>query len=583
MISTQRRTFHFAITLFFVASPVFGQASYELLNPQYWTPKERQDFYHLAEGSEVFPLDWLRALEVETVDDTGETVNRRFLDNIERFGFLPDPDSAERLPVGLTADVVLGQEHLGKQVGLNCAACHVSSMKYNGKELRIDGGPNLLNTRAFFAELADASKATLSRPAKLAKFIQQVRRLRNENVPDAVLPNIFVLPDVLDKSFTKRIAPLIKYVAEEDIAAMPADEFWAKTKGKPEAVREVILNLDLPDNVVFLIKDNPLLEELLVKARLMKSRVAFLQRLAGVGDIQGTKWGPGRVDAFGSARRFLFDPNYAPIHGVSYPALWDLYRTKSFHYDSNTNSFLERNIGQALGVGAVYSKADYSSTIRLINLHELDRLASKLRAPKWPKAFGDLNQQRIGRGKVIFENRCQKCHSTGESWEESLSIDTDPRRAKQFALNVPGGPDFPAAIKSELAEIKKAAVDRLPDAERKAILAADMNASAIVWRATKKYSGRPLVAVWATAPYLHNGSVPTLEDLLTPAEKRPNRFFVGNREFDPVRVGYVSKAPDGVPNNFDVTVEGNGNFGHEFGCDLGRDEKDDLLEYLKST
>ena len=68
--------------------------------------------------------------------------------------------------------------------------------------------------------------------------------------------------------------------------------------------------------------------------------------------------------------------------------------------------------------------------------------------------------------------------------------------------------------------------------------------------------------MWASAPYLHNASVPTLWDLLTDADKRPRTFYIGNREFDPVKVGYVS-APGG-PHSFlmDTSRKGNGNGGH---------------------
>lgn len=76
------------------------------------------------------------------------------------------------------------------------------------------------------------------------------------------------------------------------------------------------------------------------------------------------------------------------------------------------------------------------------------------------------------------------------------------------------------------------------------------------------YKPRPLAGLWASAPFLHNGSVPTLYDLLSPAEDRPAQFRVGSREFDPVKVGL---APAGDPYwVFDVTEEGNSNRGHEF-------------------
>lgn len=54
------------------------------------------------------------------------------------------------------------------------------------------------------------------------------------------------------------------------------------------------------------------------------------------------------------------------------------------------------------------------------------------------------------------------------------------------------------------------------------------------------YIARPLNGIWATAPYLHNGSVPSLYDLLLPQEQRPTTFYTGSHEFDPSRVGYLT-------------------------------------------
>jgi hypothetical protein len=91
-----------------------------------------------------------------------------------------------------------------------------------------------------------------------------------------------------------------------------------------------------------------------------------------------------------------------------------------------------------------------------------------------------------------------------------------------------------------------------------------------------------LKGIWATAPYLHNGSVPTLYHLLHP-EQRPASFVVGNREFDPEKVGYQSSGPDGWI--FNTTMPGNSNIGHSgerFGSVLPEQRKSELLEYLKS-
>jgi len=96
------------------------------------------------------------------------------------------------------------------------------------------------------------------------------------------------------------------------------------------------------------------------------------------------------------------------------------------------------------------------------------------------------------------------------------------------------------------------------------------------------YKARPLNGIWATAPYLHNGSVPSLWELLKKPGDRVQSFYVGNREFDPVNVGYVTTQPDERATPLDTSRPGNSNGGHTWGTDLPDAEKWDLIEYLKS-
>ena len=92
-------------------------------------------------------------------------------------------------------------------------------------------------------------------------------------------------------------------------------------------------------------------------------------------------------------------------------------------------------------------------------------------------------------------------------------------------------------------------------------------------RAPLAYNARPLNGIWATPPYLHNGSVPNLYLLLSPAGERPAKFYLGSREFDPVHVGYsFEKFPGAFA--FDTAIRGNHNTGHEFDDGVSLDEED---------
>jgi mono/diheme cytochrome c family protein len=113
------------------------------------------------------------------------------------------------------------------------------------------------------------------------------------------------------------------------------------------------------------------------------------------------------------------------------------------------------------------------------------------------------------------------------------------------------------------------------------------------------YKARPLNGVWATAPFLHNGSVPTLYDLLSPVEERPKAFLLGDPSFDPERVGLATRTVDPKGRTYDETgyfildtaQPGNRNTGHEFsdhagagviGPALSPEDRRAIIEFLKS-
>jgi hypothetical protein len=303
--------------------------------------------------------------------------------------------------------------------------------------------------------------------------------------------------------------------------------------------------------------------------------------------LDGTEPGPGRIDAFGAARNLLFPKNAIRMQSpVSFPFLWDVPDTTQqlsggdavwIHYDGNTNSILERNIGQALGMGAVFDPKTYQSTLRITNLHRLEVLTHKLKPPAWPSSIlGPVDQAKAQAGEKIFNDTCRDCHQN--RLYALTDVATDPQRATSFGLPVAGGVPFPTAIKPILDGLKARAFsdDGVSAADQ-----ASMDANPVIWRATGQYLARPLQGVWATAPYLHNGSVPTLWHLLHPAQ-RPAKFVVGNREYDPAKLGYST---GGSGWTFDASQPGNGNAGHaseRYGANLTEDQKAALLEYLKT-
>jgi hypothetical protein len=118
------------------------------------------------------------------------------------------------------------------------------------------------------------------------------------------------------------------------------------------------------------------------------------------------------------------------------------------------------------------------------------------------------------------------------------------------------------------------------------------NAKALELGVTRKpmvkdvgYASQPLDGIWLRAPYLHNGSVPTLDALLLPPADRPTEFWRGCDILDPVAVGFRATPPDAdCPRafRFDTTLRGEGNGGHVYGTALPPPERAALLEYMKT-
>ena len=98
------------------------------------------------------------------------------------------------------------------------------------------------------------------------------------------------------------------------------------------------------------------------------------------------------------------------------------------------------------------------------------------------------------------------------------------------------------------------------------------------------YVNVPLDGIWVRAPYLHNGSVPSLRNLLKVPKHRPKEFWRGYDVYDPEQVGFECSSQEAkrIGTHFDTLQKGNGNGGHLYGTELPEDQKDALVEYLKT-
>jgi len=291
------------------------------------------------------------------------------------------------------------------------------------------------------------------------------------------------------------------------------------------------------------------------------------------------------------------------------------------------------------GQGIRATHISFASSLKVHNLRLIEDRLKTLESPQWPEdILPPIDQARRVRGERLFATYCEACHTRIKRDDPKrriiahvsrlTDIGTDPKMARNAATYaglsgilrnqyVTAGPgDILINEEAPVAALlTKATLNVVATPEEKnfvqrgydwvydlvaAFLSNDIKPSlkrgnydpdttADPYASLLSYKARSLNGIWATAPYLHNGSVPTLYDLLLPkrgpkdpanGEYRPDQFQVGSREFDPERVGLKSSGYSGF--TFDTRKLGNSNAGHNYGTELDREKRLDLLEYLKS-
>ncbi|MDO9008815.1 MAG: c-type cytochrome, partial [Thiobacillus sp.] len=286
---------------------------------------------------------------------------------------------------------------------------------------------------------------------------------------------------------------------------------------------------------------------------------------------QQADWGPGRVDTFNSAKAIFGVPfellQQDELIGVSdFPAIWNQAKKQGMqlHWDGNNSRVEERNLSAAFGTGATPKLIDHAAIARI------EAWIATAVPPVFEKYY-PVDRTLAARGKALYQQTCAACH--GQS-----------------------GSDFSGEYVGTVTPIGEIGTDRgrldsytLQLAQNQGMLySADPDRRFRHFRKTYGYANAPLDGIWLRAPYLHNGSVPTLWDLLQPAAQRPKMFYRGNDLYDPRHLGFVADPPaanDRPLFAFDTTLPGNGNAGHEgaaYGTTLPDADKWALLEYLKT-
>ena len=572
-----------AVVLYYVVNPKLPdyvpvqQVHYQ----DQWSAADRQLYYFTPQGTQVKGLryNWFTALELPFSE-------QRFAEpaNLARFGFLVDPrqqatpQNPGNLPVGFARHKNAGSND--EFLDITCAACHTGELHFNGQALRIDGGsaqhvlPSSVPTLrggSFGQALVASLASTYYNPLKFRRFAHSV--LGDQY--DAQY-------DQLRQDFKKSLDTFLKVA-------------WNDTHR----------------------------------------------------GLYPTEEGPGRTDAFGRIANASFGDAISPDNyrianaPVDYPQLWDMWTFDWVQWNGSAQQPMARNIGEALGVGATLAFFDsagqplqgdarYPSSVRVRDLNLIEETLQRLKPPTWPEAlFGAIDKPLAARGRALFAENCAACHvpSVNEvngrpvQQLKMLAVDyigTDPGTASNIAdqrydlsalqwdpaelaqLNVELHPTPTEPLDLRSLSVAKGLAYVTAFVEEHAYRAAGITPAErprldgfglpIGVRELRAYKARPLAGVWATPPFLHNGSVPTLYQLLSPQYERSRTFYKGTFDYNPRHLGYRTEAFKNAF-LFDTSITGNHNSGHEFragkrgngviGRGLEPEERWALLEYLK--
>jgi hypothetical protein len=254
------------------------------------------------------------------------------------------------------------------------------------------------------------------------------------------------------------------------------------------------------------------------------------------------------------------------------PAWWLLHKKKTMYHTGGADAHSVRSLMQFM-LASIQGPADFEKAEA--DFADIREYLCSLRPPQYPFP---IDHMLAAKGAAIFKQTCARCHgSYGENWtypNKVVPLDeigTDP--ARYVGITAKFGRYYDQSW-----------------------FAQPEHGSGPAYKAhdAAGYQAPPLDGIWATAPYLHNGSVPTVYQVLN-SKARPRRFtrsfHTAAEDYDPVRLGWryreVAPPDPKLPARerrkvYDTTQPGRGNGGHTFGDDLSDDERMAVVEYLKS-
>jgi hypothetical protein len=564
-----------------------------------WTVAARQDFYTRDQGSRMIPLAWLQALK--------QPNGQPFLaDSLARYGYLPNPANSNGLPVGFNASGPAGVQ----VVGMICSACHTRQITAEGRTYRVDGGPALTDFQGLLTELDTAVGQILTSDAAFMPFATSVLQ---SGTPDPA--DIAALRGDVNAWYLRFHTLMTR--------ALPSPA-WGL--GRLDAVGMIfnrLSGLDLGPPPSLLIADN-------IKKADAPVRYPFLWNAAIQDKTQWPGFADNGSDILGLARNLgevigvfgRFEPkrdgllvDFLNNHSFNFDGLgrleelikliappkwpWSIdvglaAQGKDIFARPTASGGCQQCHGITPGKFRLPFNSTWATPIQNVgtDTREYDVLAWTAKTGVLENAFIPFVTDPLKETDLVFNILATSViGSIAEHVLEGGGLAAANARvaaapgaasaaASPSALGVRGLPpalkDLPGAFNAP------AAIQSMPAAQLQGRAAM---AAAAAPAPKGSYESRVLQGIWATAPYLHNGSVATLADLLKPAAARAMQFKMGSA-YDIANVGIAVDQPQSnytmVTTDCSDLNSGNSRCGHEFGTQLPDSEKKALLEYLKT-
>ena len=555
---------------------------------QGWTVDTQQSFYTTTQGSRILPYAWYLHLE-----QVNSQVLFRDNDNISRLKYLPSQKNRwnpDGLAVGFVKDI--DKKTKEEWMGLTCSACHTAQISYKDIEMRIDGGPTMGDFEAFNIELVSAMSETYKNNQKFDRFSNQILGThQTPNQKTALRNALLKQTEVLAKrnQINRPTADQPNY-GYGRVGAIGAifNQILAEFSGAPNNGRASNAPVSYPflwgthqSNVVqwpgfapngplslgalirnggevlgvygqLHIPDDPSIKQ--YKSSLSIKNLGLLEQW--VAELRSPQWPAQHLPPI--------DPILAAKGEIHYQ-----------EYCSICHQVIARS-DEGKPYNAVLTplsevKTDPQELINMLST----RPAGKFEGRKELVIAGDIIPAETS-GLNPLVNAV-----VGALFDQP--IDSIIAAIEEFEGGVAAASSSDG--KNEAHESKLANLVQQYMAIREGLTLADQSISTSTEdNPVAVYKARPLNGIWATAPYLHNGSVPNLHEILLTQTERSATFHLGSREFDPIKVGYIS-SPNliaGQAFKFDTSLLGNSNKGHEYGTtELTKPEKMELLEYMK--